>query len=179
MKLLNRLNKLRANKEEGFTLIELLVVIVIIGVLAAIALPIFMNQQVAAQTATIKSDLRNAGLKLETYYTQNQMKYPANSADLSALKLDLTNKSFYLNTSGQNNMLVCISNTPGNPGYFLAAKNINNEAWGYSSKGGLKNLGTMGGSYTSLCPDNGVDISNSQAWGGWGYNTGAWATWFN
>jgi len=46
-------------KEDGFTLIELLVVIVIIGVLAAIALPIFLNQQKAAINASVKSDVRN------------------------------------------------------------------------------------------------------------------------
>jgi type IV pilus assembly protein PilA len=58
--MLNKLKEMRESREEGFTLIELLVVIVIIGVLAAIALPIFLNQQKAAQAAAVKSDVRNA-----------------------------------------------------------------------------------------------------------------------
>jgi type IV pilus assembly protein PilA len=58
-------------EDEGFTLIELLVVIIIIGILAAIAIPMFLNQRKKGYDAQAKSDLRNAALLQETYFTDN------------------------------------------------------------------------------------------------------------
>ncbi len=77
--MLARIRKAMAEKEEGFTLIELLVVMIIIGILAAIAIPVFLSQRQKGYDASVKSDLRTIANELESYNTDQQA-YPTAQA---------------------------------------------------------------------------------------------------
>ena len=63
-----RIHKSMQEKDEGFTLIELLVVMIIIGILAAIAIPIFLNQRKKANDTAGTSDVSTLGKEVATYY---------------------------------------------------------------------------------------------------------------
>ena len=95
----------RAEDEKGFTLIELLVVILIIGILAAIAIPTFLNQKSKANDASAESLARNAATAMETYATNNNGSYAGVTASTlnsitPALNVTTSTTQPYLQAAG-------------------------------------------------------------------------------
>jgi type IV pilus assembly protein PilA len=152
--MLARIRKAQEENEGGFTLIELLVVIIIIGILAAIAIPVFLNQRKKAVDASIKSDLRTAATALETYFTDNQS-YAANT---------LQSPKF----SQGNVIKVAVTAT----GYCIQGSNLNSDTgnpttkyfWYDSTSGGLQSgapTATSGSVGSGTCTASGTYVAVS------------------
>src|SRR6478672_5577895 len=81
--MLARLRKSSEENEGGFTLIELLVVMIIIGILAAIAIPVFLSQRKKAQDSAAKADISTIGKEIATYYVDGTSAVPVVSKSAS------------------------------------------------------------------------------------------------
>jgi type IV pilus assembly protein PilA len=91
--MINRL-RVRAQSESGFTLVELLVVMLILGLLAAIAIPAFFNQRTKAQDSEAKATVKTAQTAIETYATDNNGAYTgATRANLKTIEPTLSSAS--------------------------------------------------------------------------------------
>ena len=109
----------RAESEKGFTLIELLVVILIIGILAAIAIPAFLNQRNKAYDSAAKSNLRTAATAEETYATDNNSSYTNTATSgtgdaLVTIEPSLHNQPYVTGTANGTTGYTLVSTSLGN-----------------------------------------------------------------
>jgi type IV pilus assembly protein PilA len=98
-------------ENEGFTLIELLVVIIIIGILAAIAIPVFLNQRQKGYDAQAKSDARQLATLEETYLTDNNVY--GTFADLTDFKKSATTGPFVATPVGSTSYTIKVTSQSG------------------------------------------------------------------
>jgi type IV pilus assembly protein PilA len=137
----------RAESEKGFTLIELLVVILIIGILAAIAIPAFLNQRNKAYDSAAKSNVRTAATAEETYATDNNGAYAAetlsasDTGPLATIEPSLKNKPF-------------VTTATATGGYTITATSLGNgnDVFTYTASNGTvsRNCSGTGGG----CPNS-------------------------
>jgi type IV pilus assembly protein PilA len=133
--MLRRMRGKRAESDSGFTLIELLVVVVIIGILVAIAVPVYLNYRKGAANKSAQSDIRGAISAVEQYYTENGNVYPADqtgtvSTNMTFTAVGGTNETATVspgNTlqlkNNTNSYVVCGENTDGGAIYVYNSVN--------------------------------------------------------
>jgi type IV pilus assembly protein PilA len=155
----------RSQGEGGFTLVELLVVMLILGLLAAIAIPSFFNQRDKARDADAKSSVRTAQTAVETYATDNGGSYTGVAADadgnapydagsLEAIENTLGDAPGALTVTGSGNTYeVQVVSTTGNA--FRIARSAGGTTTLSCGNGGEAVGTALTGAGTDGCPSGG------------------------
>ena len=153
--MLLKLRQRMASEESGFTLVELLVVMLIIGLLAAIAIPAFFNQRNKAYDANAKEQARTAETAMETYATDNGGTYQnVTPAKLAAIEnsIQTAGTSAYLSAAASQGATfkgwTLTVTSPSTTNTFTIARDPATGALSYTC-GPVANQGTGG------CPSGG------------------------
>jgi type IV pilus assembly protein PilA len=121
-------------ENEGFTLIELLVVIIIIGILAAIAIPVFLNQRQKGYDAQAKSDARNLATMEETYLTDYNSYKTATDATAAPLNAKMSSNVTSLAVLTRD--VAGVTGTDKNGSYCITSVSASGKSFYFDSAAG-------------------------------------------
>lgn len=142
-----RIREHMAKEDKGFTLIELLVVMIIIGILAAIAIPVFLNQRKKAEDSAAKADVSTIGKEIATYFVDgsgavtiaggNGSDWTLNGTSIGNSSSNVHLKASPTSTMRSSNWCVSVYNNDGDK------TTLGNGGASYSAAGGLQVGGSV------------------------------------